>query len=151
MIRVISPGEYDAAARLHPALCPLVAVGDTRCGRRLLSDADADAACGFTAALEGVGGSGCVGDVPVLRLIQAASAVAQRLRRLATTAAAAACSAVPGFGQHRLNSELGCCDVAEAGAHSAQRRAEMQGLRLFTCTESQKRRFKQRASTKPFR
>ncbi len=94
-IRVISPDEYDAAARLHPALCPLLVAGDTRCGRRLLSEADADAARGLTAALEGVGGDG-VGRVGGV-VVNAALAVAQRLRRLATVPAAAAFSAWPGI------------------------------------------------------
>ena len=41
----MTPEEYDAAARLDPAACPLLATGDRRCGRRLLAD-PADAARG---------------------------------------------------------------------------------------------------------
>ncbi len=112
MIRVISPEEYDAAARLHPALCPLVAAGDTRCGRRLLADAEADAAREPAAAF-GCGEAG-------LRLIQAARAVAQRLRRLSTTCAAAVFSAAPGIGPDEAKAGSRRSDpaagVASAGA-----------------------------------
>jgi hypothetical protein len=96
MIRVISPDEYDDAARLNPALCPLVVAGDTRCGRRLLLEADADAARGLAAALETIGGGG--GGWGCGAVVNAALAVAQRLRRLATVPAAAASSAWPGSG-----------------------------------------------------
>jgi hypothetical protein len=126
-VRVVTPDEYDAAARLHPALCPLVAAGDTRCGRRLLSEANADAARGFSASLEdggtsgesisgfGSSGGGDCGDdgEPVMRLIQAARTAAQRLRRLATISAADsdACCAIPGLVQNQENqvrAEPGC-------------------------------------------
>ena len=95
-IRVTSPDEYDAAARLHPALCPLVAVGDTRCGRRLLSEADADAVRGFAAHSATVDGDECSGgDGRVERFVSAARAVALRLRRLTKIPAAAVSSAMP--------------------------------------------------------
>jgi hypothetical protein len=137
MVRVISPDEYDSAARLYPALCPLVAAGDARCGRRLLSEAGADVARGFTLASEacGGGGGGGGGDgEPANRLVLAARAVAQRLRRLATISAAAACSAVPEVGQNRAKAEPGGCASAagmakEAGAHTAVRNA---GARSYT-------------------
>jgi hypothetical protein len=91
--RVISPDEYDAAARLHPALCPLVAVGDTRCGRRLLSDAGVDATKGFAA----VDSDQCSEDSRMVEgFFKAARAVALRLRRLTKIPAAAASSAMLG-------------------------------------------------------
>jgi hypothetical protein len=105
MIRVISPDEYDAAARLHPALCPLVAVGDTRCGRRLLSEADADATRGFSAVSSTIGDDECSGESGVIELYcDAARAVALRLRSLTKTPAAAASSAM--LGRKRVKSEL---------------------------------------------
>ncbi len=96
-IRVTTPDEYDSAARLHPALCPLVAAGDTRCGRRLLSEAEADAARKFSGLCVTVDGDKCSGaGGEVARLVDAARAVAVRLRRLTKIPAAAASSAPPG-------------------------------------------------------
>ncbi len=100
-----------------------MAAGDTRCGRQLLLEADADAARGLSAALNGggdVGGGG--GQEPLRGLIQAARAVEHHLRRIATICAAASCSAVPEYGQDQVDMEAGCCDptsgmAAVAGAH----------------------------------
>jgi hypothetical protein len=43
LTRVITADEYDAAARLSPHLCPLIAAGDRRTGRELLASTAADA------------------------------------------------------------------------------------------------------------
>jgi hypothetical protein len=96
--------------------------GDTRCGRQLLLEADADAARGLAAALEGGNDGGGGACEPDWRLIQAARAVAQRLRRFATICAAAASSAVPDSGRDQVKAELERCDPtagmgAAAGEH----------------------------------
>ena len=44
LTRVVSPDDYDAAARLRPETCPMHYMGDRRTGRQLLADFDADAA-----------------------------------------------------------------------------------------------------------
>jgi hypothetical protein len=41
-IRVITPDEYDEAARLTPHACPLVVMGDLRSGQQLLDDIPVD-------------------------------------------------------------------------------------------------------------
>jgi hypothetical protein len=45
--RVITPAEYDYAARRTPELCPHVLFGDRRSGQQLINAARADAAVGM--------------------------------------------------------------------------------------------------------
>jgi hypothetical protein len=42
LTRVVTPEDYDAAARLQPETCPLYYMGDRRSGHQLLADAIAD-------------------------------------------------------------------------------------------------------------
>ena len=44
LTRIVTPDDYDAAARLRPETCPMYYMGDRRTGRQLLADFDADAA-----------------------------------------------------------------------------------------------------------
>ena len=69
LTRVLTPDDYDAAARLRPETCPMYYMGDRRTGRQLLADLDADAAVTVAALARHLAqtAAGAAGDDAVAR------------------------------------------------------------------------------------
>ena len=70
LTRVVTPEDYDTAARLRPETCPLHYMGDRRSGNQLLADAvddDAITVATFARHLEVAATAGGGGGDPAIR------------------------------------------------------------------------------------
>jgi hypothetical protein len=92
----VGPDEYDAAARAADALrrCPLLAAGDLRCGRRLIADAEADAAETAAAAAWSVRGCALLDNLAAQLELGLPHYAATAAAATAAAAAAAAAASV---------------------------------------------------------
>ena len=132
LTRVVSPDDYDAAARLRPETCPMHYMGDRRTGRQLLADFDADAAVTVAALARHLAetAAGAAGDEAIARggymracggrglLEGMASAVGRLAEWLAATGECGLSCDAWALAVREVSAAHGCVQLREGAGHT---------------------------------